>query len=114
MSTTDLKTTIAKQLLRLGIRSSTKGYYYFRDGILIVIRELSKNNPAPHKKLYCKIEQLYSDSYDNISRALMYSLRKAWKDGNKQEWELVFKGTAKPPTPLAAITTIANKIYVEE
>ena len=114
MDIKELKIAIADQLFRLGIRSSTKGYYYFRDGILMVIRELSKNNPFPYKKLYFKIEQIYDDSYDNISRSLTYSLRKAWKDGDKQEWKLVFKDNAKPPAPLAAIMTIANKIYVEE
>ena len=114
MDNKKIQKAVADQLFRLGIRSSTKGYYYYREGILIGIEGLRKNEISPHRKIYAKIGNMFNVSYDSISRALSYTLKRVWEYGNEKELKLVFGDNAKLPTPLGAIMTIANKLYEEE
>lgn len=114
MNNTNLKTTIEDQLRHLGISNSTKGYYYFLTGILIVVEKLRNQAPFPYKGVYSKIKDIYNERYTNVTRGLNYSLGKAWENGNQKELKLILGDNGEPPTPLTVIMAIANKIYVEE
>ena len=121
MTKTKLQKEVENQLFRLGLKMTHTGYYYFKQGILIIIEKLKNHEVACYKRVYYQIAEDFNKrdsnrniTYKCISRALTYTLKWLWKHGNQQEINLVFGHNATSLTPLTAIVIIANKIYEDE
>jgi len=121
MVNTKLQKEVANQLFRLGLKMTHTGYYYFKQGILIIIEKLKNHEVDSYKRVYYQIAEDFNKrdsnrniTYKCISRALTYTLNWLWKHGDQQEINLVFGRNATSLTPLTAIVIIANKIYEDE
>lgn len=121
MVNTKLQKEVANQLFRLGLKMTHTGYYYFKQGILIIIEKLKNHEVDSYKRVYYQIAEDFNKmdpnrniTYKCISRSLTYTLNWLWKHGDQQEINLVFGRNATSLTPLTAIVIIANKIYEDE
>lgn len=121
MVNTKLQKEVSNQLFRLGLKMTHTGYYYFKQGILIIIEKLKNHEVDSYKRVYYQIAEDFNKrnsnrniTYKCIARALTYTLKWLWEHGNQQEINLVFGRNATSLTPLTAIVIIANKIYEDE
>lgn len=121
MTNTKLQKEVANQLFRLGLKMTHNGYYYFKQGILIIIEKLKNHEVDSYKRVYYQIAEDFNKmdpnrniTYKCISRSLTYTLKWLWNHGDQQEINLVFGRNATSLTPLTAIVIIANKIYEDE
>lgn len=121
MVNTKLQKEVANQLFRLGLKMTHTGYYYFKQGILIIIEKLKNHEVDSYKRVYYQIAEDFNKmdpnrniTYKCISRSLTYTLKWLWNHGDQQEINLVFGRNATSLTPLTAIVIIANKIYEDE
>lgn len=121
MVNTKLQKEVSNQLFRLGLKMTHTGYYYFKQGILIIIEKLKNHEVDSYKRVYYQIAEDFNKrnsnrniTYKCIARSLTYTLKWLWKHGNQQEINLVFGRNATLLTPLTAIVIIANKIYEDE
>jgi hypothetical protein len=121
MVNTKLQKEVSNQLFRLGMKMTHTGYYYFKQGILIIIEKLKNHEVDSYKRVYYQIAEDFNKrdsnrntNYKCIARGLTYTLKWLWKHGNQQEINLVFGRNATSLKPLTAIVIIANKIYEDE
>ena len=112
LSEKNLQDSITKTLHELGVPSNIKGYYYIKEGILLMIdHEYMKKIT---KLLYPKIAKKYQSTESRVERSIRHAIDISWNRGNWDLMEEIFGNSidiekAKPTNSLFMIT-IAEKI----
>ena len=108
----NLQESITKTLHELGVPSNLKGYYYIREGILLMIDH--KYMKKITKLLYPEIAKKYQSTVSRVERSIRHAIDISWNRGNWDLMEEIFGNSvdmekAKPTNSLFMIT-IAERI----
>jgi len=112
----DLETEITITLHELGVPAHIKGYFYLRESIDKIYREIGLMGSIT-KTVYPDIAKKYKTTSSRVEKAIRYAIEIAWNRGNAYTISKIFGHTIgmnkSKPTNSEFITMIADRLRLQ-
>ncbi len=106
---------VTKIIHQMGVPAHIKGYQYLREGILMVIDDVSLLG-AVTKEMYPMIAKKYMTTPSRVERAIRHAIELAWDRGNVEMMNKFFGYTINvergKPTNSEFIAMVADKLRI--
>ena len=111
------KEAITKIIKRLGISTNLKGYYYIREAIVLIIKDLNYVG-ALTKRLYPDVAKNFDTTASRVERAIRHSIESGWLRADEKFAEELFGYSVSArrgnPTNGEFLTTVADYVSLRE
>ena len=111
------KEVITKIIKRLGISTNLKGYYYIREAIELIIKDLNYVG-ALTKRLYPDVAKKFDTTASRVERAIRHSIESGWLRADEEFAEELFgystSARRSNPTNGEFLATIADYVSLRE
>lgn len=112
----NMESKITNIMHEVGIPAHIKGYLYLREGIGMVIEDVSLLS-AVTKELYPNIAKIYDTTPSRVERAIRHAIEVSWSRGKTELTDALFgyslKNAKHKPTNSEFIAVISDKLRLE-
>lgn len=112
----NLVSEVTMVMHQIGIPAHVKGHQYIREGILMVVKDVSLLG-AVTKELYPGIAKKYDTAATRVERGIRHAIELAWERGHKDALKQIFGYSVnierQKPTNSEFIAILAEKFRVE-
>lgn len=116
-SNENIEFKITNLMHNIGVPAHIKGYQYLREGIKMVIEDVSLLS-AVTKELYPNIAKIYDTTPSRVERAIRHAIEVSWSRGKAEVTDVLFgrslNNSKHKPTNSEFIAVISDKIRLED
>ena len=113
----DFEGIVTEYLHEFGIPAHIRGYTYVREGIIMLIEDMSLVNSIT-KLLYPDIAKKHGSTCSRVERAIRHAVEVAWERGNMDKIQEIFSYTVKSgkgkPTNSEFMALLADTIRQQQ
>lgn len=113
---TGLEIYVTHMLQDLGVAAHIRGYYYLREGIMMVVKGEGDVFTIT-KTLYPQLARKFNTTPSRVERAVRHAIETSWFRADVKVLESVFRHTVDPekgkPTNSEYIALISDKVALE-